>query len=631
MNSQLELHTQRTETFSSDEVDVTPPEKDIPVISPIIKAAIVADHARRELHLPKKLFEPLKKLVFIAPLVMVVGDYIGLKWSMLLASLILILLQRKPPKSFVFVFEPAVDHPPLSPKEHVFIEKKRKFYHECRMQVAHLIGLVGAPPLPWRELDPTLRIIQLDHHQTSFMITEAAVDAIRDFCQAHVQLLLTVDRAYHFLQISASLHMGLGPQSQCVERVERATISKEYREKKNSLDLRQGVAKSILSLSSVRTHVAQIMVEQSESLASVMRATGILVEKEESMGEVPVPAGNKSYRGLEQSVEIPDIVTLSWIKAARQQLAAMLSHVLDRQVCTIPYLEVVSNQESHLIEESMWNARQAMAHLQSTLLLDTTNTASSIEVEQPRDPLIGPLLQIRDQLDALQGALWACHQSNDKNGEGDEVKNAEKKQWWSQVRNLSAVVRAMEQEIDESFFPNTIITDDYSENEGEDSETKSPPPNQNSSESDRYEHLNPTETLSQDKTKTQEKTTKTIVFSGSGAVAHKPRKPRQGSNSKSTGVESAAAAAMHRDTVVEQLMVRELQNRIKTLCSPEEEESGSLALVEFKLEQHKVDSKKDPRQPAMPLFLGASGSLLSELKQSMPTTMADSSEWELGD
>jgi hypothetical protein len=203
------------------------------------------------------------------------GDFIGLLLSLNLSLICLVLLQLKPDppreesqkKSIKIV----VDTEELLADN---LARKKKQVHDCRKEVSRLLGLVGAPPLGWEDLE-TEDCTELAN------ITDAGTISVVKFLEAHVQFLLTVDEAFHWIHVSASLHLGLGPRSQCVERVERASIAREFRNRRRQsigatliLDgvdsalepQRGGVSKSVLSLSLVRKHLAKAIVDQSNSL-----------------------------------------------------------------------------------------------------------------------------------------------------------------------------------------------------------------------------------------------------------------------------------------------------------------------------------------------------------------------------
>jgi hypothetical protein len=137
---------------------------------------------------------------------------------------------------------------------------------ECRNELSRLLGLIGAPPMRGRNIKDVdvqhdgHQLGNIDHNNNNMLFKKIVYDddddnddddndddddpavptpvdtedcvaastiSVVSFLEAHVQVMLTLDKALYWLKISASLHWGLGPHSQCVERVERAAISKE--------------------------------------------------------------------------------------------------------------------------------------------------------------------------------------------------------------------------------------------------------------------------------------------------------------------------------------------------------------------------------------------------------------------
>lgn len=150
---------------------------------------------------------------------------------------------------------------------------------------------------------------------------------------------------------------------------------------------------------------------------------------------------------------MPDVVDLTWIKGARQQLAALLSHLVDH-FCSLDVLLVLALSQQlgprSRLDESMWNARNAREHLLCNLLLGKKRNAKPLP--KPNDKLMLSLVQYREQLDALSGALWSCQQYVNIPLAENDYQLVAKSEWWSQVKQLGATCRALENEIGQTFF-----------------------------------------------------------------------------------------------------------------------------------------------------------------------------------
>jgi hypothetical protein len=607
-NSQLDahldaFHSDKENSDTPDALDETEPVAEVEISSIIHDADLKAEDQLGGFDVTRKpsLDGVVTKLIWLLPVAIAAADSGGLGRMMILATIFLLYLQWNYFGKYKYD-EKEID---TDNKVSTDIDNNKNRYHDCRIELARLVGLVGAPPMEFQTLQPDLM------HQ-EIVVSDNAVSSLITMAQAHVQLLLTLDQVFHWIQVSASLHLGLGPQSQCVERVERSALAKEYRDqqaKRRQQEPQFQVSKSILSLASVRKIVAQIMIDQAASL------TFVLEHGTAASRVTDIEFGGAVLSTATTTLEMPEVISLTWIKSSRSAIAALLSHTLHR-LCTIPCLQVLSNASDprSKVDESTWNVRQAKEHLVSMLLLDNITPKT---IQEPIDPIVKPLLQYREQLDALQAAIWACQQCNDSGGESQD---ADRLEWWSRVRSLSTTFQAIEQEIQDKFFH---VDDDDDEcliekNGDEEPTSEVPLP-----ESGRYETKLPAAESNiiagvvGDK-KDKAKQNKTMVFRGEGVKYDRPRKPKQGSSKSNGNVDPMMLKP--RDTVTERQLAMELLKRVKALAPEEEEEP---------IEEEDA-SAKAAREPVVPFFLGASGSLLSELKLSMPNVGESSAaEWEI--
>ena len=603
MNSQLDLHL---ETFASKEEfsessDFHEEEDVLPLLQRLRgpwDTTIWKCQFWLRKFVKAKSFKDTTYLAFcLLPIAIMLSGHIGTLLGFSVSSIYLLVLYLNP--------DGVPDH-----ENAATVTKKRQQVHSCRQEVSRLLGLIGAPPLLWENLDMKLL--------TKTIITDSATISVVEFLEAQVQFLLTVDQAYCNIQICTSLHLGLGPQSQCVERVERAAIAKAFRNRRKESDRegaslivddnmpppepQRGMNKSILALASIRKHLAKSMVAQSESLHQVWKDVYNDFER-----------GKSESSPVADKLDMPDVVDLYWIKSSRHKLASLLSRMLD-SFCTLEALHTLSGSldSRSRLDESMWNVRNAKEHLSSNLLLEKTAVVKSLH--DPSDKLILSLIQYRERLDALCGTIWACQQYTDA-APSEYDQDFARREWWSRVKQLGATCRALENEITQTYFSVTGEEDE----ENNDSDSKASQLGYlKTVETGDYEdgHGNPDFPTNR---KEDTKPTKTMVFKGQGSLEERSKNVLvERASKRSSGDGNEMLSLPPRDTISEKLLVEELQNRIDTICAPEEDEE------EEDFEQEKL--ARAAREPTNSHFLGASGSLLGELKLSLPATEQNEEE-----
>jgi hypothetical protein len=364
----------------------------------------------------------------------------------------------------------------------------------------------------------------------------------------------------------------------------------------------------------------------------------------------------------------------------------------------------------------MCSAKNLQEYLISHLLLDEQQQSSRSFVSRSKSirPIISvdginnerelmlPLLQYQRQLEALGAALWAFQQDNysqcvdstipncsgapttkDNNEtskreedhyhlkEGTRrmafTNSSARRKWWNQVKALSTTCQTLEAEIGNRLF--STSEDSTGNTEGIRASSDDLRVSRNSSnaleEVQSYEHNEDEEAPNYEQRRSLPlKTTKTLVFSGKGSKEKqlsRKKKSMHDDNPGSGGFQTqdhspSVPIPIARDTFTEQLLVRELQNRIRSVAAlREEEQQVDLSAVEFQAmggeeedrslqeamaaDEDTVDSvdafhveKFRPgdgtrmkaneigfrdRVATSNIFLGASGSLLDELKRNI--------------
>jgi len=647
-------------------------------------------------------------------------------------------------------------------------EKSKEKLYNCRREVSRLLGLVGAPPMALYKNDDDDTI--LDASPDFIIINDVGTTSVIEFLEAHVQFILSIDEALYWIKISSSLHWGLGPHSQCVERVERAAVTTTYNHRKincgykysddrnhnhndtSSLSIsstnRTGTASlsyerererelklepqrkldtsSILALSSTRRNIAEVIVNESQSIIEAITAINECILQKSShscsqqhcrqgkqQSDVNIDNDSRKYKhrfnnevifqyivnnGL---LFIPDVIDLAWIKSSRKHLANLLSNSVD-YLSTIDSLETLSvdlSQPRSILIESMGNARNLREYIHGNILLNNESCSISPMVSTTSSgtgstdhKFMISLLQYRQQLDALNAALWSYqqythHQSssysacattisnNDsslqfQHHQEQVTNNSVKMTWWNQVKELSATCQSFERDIENRFISlneHAQGTDSKSD-DGEGTPCQGLTKDHKLNESRSYEHTG--EKVKKEMQKKEHhnycSTAKTLVFTGKGAkeITSTKTKPKISMDSGQMN-DQADAVAMSlppsRNIIMEQLLVRELQTRIRTVVRHRDEEhvvvNSRVSEIQEEcngdddLQEHtnegsnkgtttdnngfrentfigdatryneinKTDTIIPKREAATNLFLGISGSLLDELKNKLPT------------
>lgn len=555
------------------------------------------------------------KVLGLLPVTIALGDYLGLVNSFALSFSLLMLLQHAPITTKTTTKTPknTQPNPPdasntsADTKDSIPISNVTVTHNmEFSLELAQFLGVIGAPPLHWRS-HPSPR------SRDSQPLTFSHAQCI-ELIQAHVALVQTLDEAHRWLSISASLSLGLGSHSQSVERVERATWARARKQSQPSP----------LALSQLRTHLAQTILRQSESLWELEAALAESLE----LANIPwLVVDEEDHESRLEPVEAPPVVDLVWIKASRHRLARLLSEIAHQFIALV--VDDGSNVSLgdtliSLLQESTANARLARAHLVELLMLPLnqeaalpTSPGSAQELSPPikKDPLQKSLMQYQEQLNALSAAVWSCQQDDETN----------RPDWWQRIQDLAATCRALEQDIAQRYF--VTLEDDDDENSSESGGEDSPVASQAPVDQESFEHGTNVPTPVPESTAPQ---TKTMVYKGQGKKQKERHRKIGKSGATSTSTDETPVLPP-RDTISEFLMVKELQKRISMISQPEEEDETEEGFLQVKAEQSAVERALQARAPTAPLFLGVSGPMLNELKLAIPSSGKEAEEEILGE
>ena len=462
----------------------------------------------------------------------------------------------------------------------------------CRNEVSRLLGWIGAPSLDWADLN-----FLSDIDTKPIDVSSEATSMVVDFLEAHAQLLVTVDEAYQWLRVSASLHLGLGPRSQCVDRVERAYIARSLRKgrKGETSGVEEGVGSiasrgvvgiPIVALSTMRGLLAQQIVDQYDSLR-------VLCNRMQD------ELGSLHRVDLDDSLHEPDVVDLAWIRDARQRVATMLSDSINLCATTDALVLFTESLKLRLwMQESMSSARNAHEFLQANLRLGELSIGGSPRPNQAMDPLHSSLLTYREHLFALLVATWSCEHCADNSVDvSDDSRGA----WWNRMQELTSRCRLIESDIALRFFH------DVDENTTSDEQDLECTGGRSILIATDFQLSDDGVAKPVSNLMDAPMASKTKVFKGHGAKLDRPAH-----TTKKNEGNRETANLRSRDFVLEQQMIHELRNRITQMRPLDDDDS------DLEMEAESATKARLAHQPAPPIFLGASGLLLDELKMSLP-------------
>lgn len=475
----------------------------------------------------------------------------------------------------------------------------------CRMELSRSLGTIGAPAIDWENFDsltniPDAALIEIPSRITTLLT---------DFLDAQTQLLLSIDEVSQCLRVSTSLHLGLGPHSQCVERVERASITRKNNRRRNVRNTNNslgqlGATTSRLPLSIVRRNLTEQMIIQSES---IFKLSNILHEQTINVLDMIL---------LEEPLECPAVIDLAWIRDARQRLVNALGDCIN--LCASNHgLHILSINKDFFtrLEASMFQARNSKQYLAGLI----AGIGTKHHEESTSTPLLSSLAKYHERLNALSIAIWSLEQCSP--GVSPTSDQDDLWTWWEQIQLLSVKCREHEAEIRSHLFHPA------SGEEGNQCYQET-----NVDETQSMELSSPLQLLDEGEApppelKNQDRLpTKTVVFKGQGAKEERPAyvvKQKEG-----------GGRYMHlpqRDRISERQMIQELQNRILIMRDDDDDDDSDNENDEsMRSHQKSRLSSYHEGEPSAPVFLGASGSLLTELKMSLPTTcLSDQTEHEI--
>lgn len=478
-------------------------------------------------------------------------------------------------------------------------EKHIEEYRRGRERVLQALGSIHELPL---EANDRIAVCDINAGVVQF------INKCANFSEASSELMQTIDKCLEVLRIGSGLHIGIGPSSKSVCRVENTIVGREYRK----AHMRENVQTSKhspqkfsapLGLGRAREILYCVMADHFELLNSLSASP--------HDGEVgcSIEGGEIS---LHPSTMSP--LTLSSLVTWRKALGKLQSQLL-AELC------VVKGPEADNMKAAIIAVCERNLYLQSCFQVSRTNSTeengSAQHVQQRH------LDNIYRRIDAALVSIWAFENSasfpNDLDSEqqGHGECQSAKKEWWQKTRDMLLEAIAYWHELDSHLASTGTIKyedeEDFCLNQYDKAQGAE---YQRSKNDGTFECAN--EQVSSQKISNgaiaAHPTDKTIVFSGK-ANRRRLRDKKSGKDGQDS---NAPQSSSYRNN-----LFTELQSRIDMIELADEWDA-------HQEREDRSDTERDEDVPqgvneddeirtsvrrAMPLVLGG-GSLLEELKES---------------
>ena len=493
-------------------------------------------------------------------------------------------------------------------------------YQQCRIRVQRALGSVHEFSVP----PSTGNCGTLDSDGIYGAIRNA--EQYATFAETNAELLQRIDNSMRVIRIGAGLHLGIGPASKAVCRVENSVVGREYRKlqklrRKESTSAisraQMEQAPSPLGLNRAREILYCVMREHWELLCTLLYS--LEGDKARYSGSIDsYPAYHSSGQPL----------TLSLLVSMRKDLGELFYEFISRGLVNVETSRNILPVD--VLQASVHTAKEKAEYLRSCFpdysedgeadTLSASSRRSSCGDATSAIPKSIQLGVIHRRIDAVAVSLWAFEESvrcrNDK-GEGDD----EASEWWLRTRDMLLEAVAYWHELDLYLTSNGYVK---SRREDQEKHVK-----QDDSGEDMRRRSNTTGTyeVGADKAYLQNVSNidphpegRTVIFSGKASRRRPEMRERH----------PQLQDIPHRTD-----LFSELQNRINSIeladewdAYPDEEssiDSDSDCLQDSVNKDHHSGATK-----ALPFAIaGASGSLFEELKSTIRNACGD--EMVLGD
>ena len=473
-----------------------------------------------------------------------------------------------------------------------------------RMQVSSILGSIGASPL-----SPPI------HHahtnRDSKTMHPYYLDMTYQLACSHVELIRAMDNAIEMLNKSTSLRLGLGVahygNEGVISRAEKAWAERQLKQNESDDIAHTSKYYPKLTLAKSRRILHHVMADQVTSLHTLFNS-GFVHDESREWDEFLDDMHYFSQTNRQQSAPV---LTLSKLSIWLERLRCLLSFVMSRLLC--PWSAKQCAIQVSLLKQSTQIANENRQYLLSAFNISPTMQQKSgheSTTQLPRDEsgydAHKIISQMKSTLEAAQVSVWAMDQSILERNNQMTSSSDDSKEWFHQLKDLLAQTETFVKH-----FQSTIFVD-HGENElakHDDNliSTTNAADVHDANDTTELILAAPNKDLVTDTLSSaieEDHTDKTWIFSASGIYKPGPRR-------RDIRTDKDVLAKVH-ESHDRTMLMSDLQKRLNSMQLAKEH--NKVNLDPFEGERSEV--KQDERHAA-PFFMGAQGSLLSELTNAL--------------
>lgn len=528
---------------------------------------------------------------------------------------------------------------------YMLITSMTRYYNQqiqdCIHRVQVALGSINAPPLNDK----------LYYYYHEKLINQSSpyskrneikfYNKIVSLVEKHTVLLKTIDHAIQLIRISTSIQLGLGPWSLSVDRIET-----KYSSTKSERGKTTSCVSTTINLHHIRKMIFDILIKQMKSIQNIQshilslryddkcRENDVLQENEnddlyDTTSDTLLYQKFLNHLSLQEST----ILTISLIKSIRLYVGELLSKTLSLCMRSTTLLSLMRNNNNdddddlvRLVSSSTSMADEMVPYINSFLPPitsvivkegdDNNNKRGTTNEERKK------LLQLQKHVDGLYTTIWAFQQSiynqtTKSNNDDDDQLNEETRIFWNRmgdsIQNVSDLYLSLNNQYYNKNETMKLRNDDPTEAHGNDMEMRHV--------IERVEYNNkgvdrPT-ILTKDNDSLPKD--KILVFAGKGVKSH--HRYFEKGEKKESSKSSTNVLGMNNYAADQAILLRELQSRIQVLDKADEWDAITNQNIDKNLDNELLSSQEvksvTQTSHSSPFFLGASGSLLSELKNAL--------------
>ena len=549
------------------------------------------------------------------------------------------------------------------------VEKGYNENHQMyRNRIQTALGLIGAPPPSC--LSQHMRIMDnnyeneindiLKHNQRNIDDIHSKIAIL---AEQHSKLLKTIDRSIQMIRIATSIQLGLGPRSFSVDRVDANTTYKQN---------------SPVNLKVIREMIFTVLDRQATSILQIRNHVLQIISQEEKNGKVDerqrwndANVGKEEDNDLtlmNQSIKSSKLFTITLIKSMRVRIGELLSetlslcfkatstHIFSKSLSSSSYLDL-----SQLITQSSCQAEELDVYITASLPEGNHSNDELSSSDSEEDQLKWKLIsQLQCYVDGVAAITWAYQKSiiqqqqqkkqiriinqKDKEDSIDNEAMTQLKKLGDEIHNVSDLYQSIHQ-LHYNDMNEVMKSKSHEDDNASDVNCESKY-NRTKDEKEEYNDKGITEgsSLSIQNQGAEDDTAtllnnKTLVYAGKGVKPNQNhlKKKKRLSLSSVTTTNSPLPTSFLGQSTGRTILLRELQSRLESLEKAEEWDvirnqdlhdtdadedvmnampttTSETMMMNKEVGCRKNIRNKDDGANSSAFFLGASGSLLSELK-----------------